>query len=160
MIATTFLAAALTVLSGTPEDASSGGDLAKFQGRWTAKAGLKGKLDVVLEVRGDHAEVHIRTPTGLTMTAEGSVKLDEGVSPKALDWVEFSAPDGQDLPTVLGIYEFDGEALRICNGSLNDDRPGAFRSGEGPLASVVVFRRVDAGAAASGPSVAETVGSR
>ena len=164
MIATALLTAAFVALSGTPTpDAPPAGDLSKLQGRWTAMAGAKGKVAVVLEIQGTHVDVRIKTPTGLELSAEGAVKLDEEASPKALDWVEFTAPDGQDLPTVLGIYEFDGETLRICNGSLNDARPDAFRPGESPLASVVVFRRpAEAAAALAEPvaPVAATVGSR
>ncbi len=139
---TTLVLAVLAASAASPSPvADPSGDLARLQGRWTTRAGPKGNIPVVLEVKGRQATVRITTPQGLKIKAEGSIRIDESAAPKALDWVEFTASDGQDFPEVLGIYEFDGESLRVCNGGLNDARPEAFRPGEGLLASVLVFKK-------------------
>ena len=127
------------------------GDLAKFQGRWATHAGAKGKVAVLLEFQGRQVTARITTPQGLEVLAEGSLRIDEAATPKALDWVEFTSPDGAELPQLRGIYEFDGEALRIRNAALSDPRPVAFQPGEGPLAAVLVFRRPAAEAPAGAP---------
>jgi uncharacterized protein (TIGR03067 family) len=117
------------------------GDLERVQGVWVTQAGPRKKYSVVLEIREATARVEIRTPQGLTIHAEGLVRIDDSVTPRALDWANFKASDGQQLPDVPAIYEFDGETLRVCNGGLNGRRPTEFVPGEGSLADVVVFRR-------------------
>jgi uncharacterized protein (TIGR03067 family) len=133
--------AALVAASPPPRDKAPQGDLAKIQGRWQTSAGPKHDIPVVVEFRGDRVTVDLTTPQGLKIRAEGKVKLDEKARPRALDWVEFTALDGQDMPEVLAIYEFDGETLKVCNGGPNNARPTEFKAGEGALADVVVFRR-------------------
>jgi len=149
MILLTPTALFLAVLAAMPAapspDPDPSGDLARLQGRWTTRAGPKGNIPVVLEVAGRRASVRITTPQGLKIHAEGSIRIDESAAPKELDWVEFTAPDGQGFPEVLGIYEFDGESLRVCNGGLHDARPDAFRPGEGLIASVLVFNKEEPG---------------
>lgn len=151
----------LSVLAAAPDAIDRGthapDDLARLQGRWTTRAGPRGKIPVVLDVEGRKVTVRFTTPQGLKIKAEGAIRLNEQAAPKALDWVEFSTPDGQDLPDVLGIYEFDGDALRVCNGGLNDARPAEFRPGEGLLAAVLVFKKE---AKADGETVASGGGSR
>ena len=136
---------ALAAAAGTaPADPATSGDLARLQGRWTANAGARGKVPVILEIRGSNVSVHFKTPQGLTVRAEGAVRINESTTPRSLDWVDFTAPDGEELPRILSIYELDGEAFRLCNGGLNDPRPSTFKAGESPLASVVTFRRASA----------------
>lgn len=146
-----------------PDGAEVAGDLAKFQGRWATHAGAKGKVAVLLEFQGRQVTARITTPQGLEVLAEGSLRIDEAATPKALDWVEFTSPDGAELPQLRGIYEFAGESLRIRNAALADPRPVAFQPGEGPLAAVLVFRRPPAEARApesAGPPVASAAARR
>ena len=77
----------------------------------------------------------------MTIQAKGEISLHEADRPRGLDWVKFTALDGQDMPEVLAIYELDGDTLRVCNGGPNNDRPKEFKPGDGALADVVVFRR-------------------
>jgi uncharacterized protein (TIGR03067 family) len=117
------------------------GDLARFQGRWIAKAGAERKLNVTLDIAGTRIKVKIDTPQGLTIRARGELVLDETKSPRALDWVKFTGPDGAKLPEVLAIYEFRGDSIQICNGGPNNPRPSAFTAGDGPFADVLSFER-------------------
>jgi uncharacterized protein (TIGR03067 family) len=122
-------------------DSAPAGDLARFQGGWAAKAGAEQKIRVSLDVEGRRARVKIVTPQGLTLVASGELKIDEAASPRSLDWVKFSGPDGTQFPEIQAIYEFRGESLRVCNGGPNNGRPTAFADGDGALSGVVVFER-------------------
>ena len=117
------------------------GDLARFQGGWVAKAGPKGDIRVRLDVEGRRVKVKIGLPGGLSLAATGELSVDESASPRSLDWGKCRAPDGSELPEVLGIYEFRDGVLRVCNGGPNNDRPTDFADGDGPLASVVLFEK-------------------
>ena len=145
-----FLSLALPTIAPAagPAGPDVSGDLAKFQGRWETRAGSRGKLAVLLEFQGRQVTARISTPQGMEILAEGTLRIDESATPKALDWVEFTAADGSELPQLRGIYEFQGDALRIRNGNLNDPRPAAFKPGDGPLAAVLVFHRPGAEARA------------
>jgi uncharacterized protein (TIGR03067 family) len=134
--------AAAAVRAG--DEPSGGGDLAKLQGTWTTKAGPKKSIPVTLEIKDDKAVVALKTPQGLKIRAEGRVRLDPDARPRALDWVEFTAPDGEEMPQIAAIYELDGDTFRVCCGGPNAARPSKFEPGDGPLADVVVFRRAAA----------------
>lgn len=140
-----FIFALLVVGSGfTPVRAAEnvpGGDLARFQGRWVAKAGAERKLNVTLDVEGCRIKVKVTTPQGVTLRARGELSLDETTSPRTLDWIKLTGPDGSVLPEILAIYEFHGDSFRLCNGGPNNARPKAFAAGEGPLADVLKFER-------------------
>ena len=78
---------------------------------------------------------------GLKVLAEGEVKVDDKVSPKRVDWVNLTTPDGHEFPQLLGIYELDGNRLKIRSGGLNDDRPKVFEPGDGYWGEIAVFER-------------------
>ncbi|WP_435015465.1 TIGR03067 domain-containing protein [Tundrisphaera sp. TA3] len=122
------------------------GDLARLQGGWVANAGPNGEFRVRLDVEGRRVKVKIALPGGLSLAASGELSVDESASPRSLDWVRFSAPDGSELPEIQGIYEFKDGSLRVCNGGPNNGRPTTFTDGDGPLASVVLFERAGASA--------------
>lgn len=118
------------------------GALAQLQGTWTAKAGPDRDVPVTLEIRDDRVTVRLTiSAVGLEIRAEGTLKLDESVTPHRLDWVGFTAPNGESFPELLAIFELDGDTLRVCNGGPNATRPTDFEPGDGPLADVVVFHR-------------------
>ncbi len=116
-------------------------DLGRLQGKWTARAGVRREMKVVLDVQGRRVDAVITTPQGLNLKAQGEVKIDETTSPRTLDWVKFTGPDQQELPSILGIYKLDRESLVVCTGGFNGDRPAEFKPGEGVLSEVVTFRR-------------------
>ncbi|MBX6315430.1 MAG: TIGR03067 domain-containing protein [Isosphaeraceae bacterium] len=138
------LLAALTAaaLGAGPAGKVPEGDLARLQGQWTASAGPKKDIPVVLTIEGASVTVQVTTPQGLKVRAAGEIRLDETTRPRALDWVHFTALDGQDMPEILGIYELDGDTLRVCNGGPNNNRPTEFKPGDGALADVLVFKRL------------------
>ena len=118
-----------------------GGDLARLQGCWSTTAGPRRDIGVALTVEGSEVKVRITLPRGGVLNAAGELRIDETTVPHALDWVHFRGLDGQDLPDIPAIYEFDGDTLRVCNGGPNNARPEEFKPGEGLLADVLTFRR-------------------
>jgi uncharacterized protein (TIGR03067 family) len=116
------------------------GDMAKLQGCWTTKVGPKKEITIQLEIKGQTVSATV-SALGLKVLAEGEVKIDESVSPKRVDWVKLSTPDGHEFPELLGIYEIADGKLKIRNGGLHDDRPTAFDAGDGYWGEVAVFER-------------------
>jgi uncharacterized protein (TIGR03067 family) len=141
----TLLALLLSVSSVTLAPAfekAPSGDLAKLQGRWSAKAGPRRNIAVELEVAGSRAQVRIKTPHGKTIEVQGEIKIDEKVEPHALDWVKFNGYDDQELPEIAAIYELRGDIFKVCNGGPNNNRPTEFKPGEGLLADLLEFQRI------------------
>ena len=66
-------------------------------------------------------------------------KLDATKKPKTID----STPDGppEKAKPILGIYEFDGETLKICNSRPGKDRPTDFEAKEGSEHTCIVWQR-------------------
>ena len=118
-----------------------GGDEARLQGKWEARAGSDREYLVALDVVGDRVAVQITTPQGLKIRAKGEIRLDQTTSPRRLDWVKLMAGDLQALPEVQGVYKLEDDALIMCNGGFNGSRPTEFVAGDGPLAEVLTFRR-------------------
>ena len=70
-------------------------------------------------------------------------------------------PDQQPLPEIAAVYKIDGDTFTVCNGGFLGAHPKEFKSGEGVLADVVVFHRLDtkdtrAGSASTPASPADT----
>jgi uncharacterized protein (TIGR03067 family) len=125
------------------------GDLSRLQGCWTAKAGARRELKVTLDVEGRTVRVRIVTPQGLTIRAQGELRIDETTAPRALDWVNFLiAGQEENFPDIPAIYTLRGETLTICNGGPNGIRPVEFKAGDGVLADVLTFERPTPGAPA------------
>jgi uncharacterized protein (TIGR03067 family) len=122
-----------------------GGDLDRLQGRWTAMAGARRKLRVLLEVKGQQASVAITTPQGMNVQVDGELKLDERTAPRSLNWFNFIGPGNQPLPDVAAVYKLEGDVFTVCNGGFHGARPKEFKPGDSALADLVVFRRVGAG---------------
>jgi uncharacterized protein (TIGR03067 family) len=57
--------------------------------------------------------------------ATGSFTIDATAMPRTIDSTPANSPDGKPL---LGIYEFDGEKLRVCNALPGKPRPRTFNA--------------------------------
>lgn len=118
------------------------GDLSKLQGRWEASVGKRQEFSVALEVKGNEVTATIKPKKGPKVTANGELQIDEKASPRSLDWVKFSTPDGIEVPRMLSIYRLEGDRLYVRSGGFNDDRPKGFEAGgEGLWSEVMVFTR-------------------
>jgi uncharacterized protein (TIGR03067 family) len=133
--------ASIPVYGGTETTIPSDSDLGRLQGRWTARAGARREVRVVLEIKGHQATASIKTPHGMRLLLEGEVSLDEKASPRRVDWIKFTGADQQEFPPLLGIYTVDHDRFTVCNGGIDRARPTEFKAGDGVLAEVVVFQR-------------------
>ena len=117
-------------------------DLKKMQGDWVV---------VSMEVDGmripdDDAQALFRTVKGDKYTVsryrktagKGTIKLDATKKPRAFDAI----PDGAagKAGPVLGIYEFDGEKLKLCYAPPGMPRPTEFRSKEGSGHTLTIWQ--------------------
>lgn len=104
-------------------------DLAKMQGDWMVATMKTGGMDVPAEeaqslfrsIEGNRYKIARYTKT----IGQGTFKLDATQSPKTIDSQPDAPPDGKPI---LGIYEFDGDKLRICNARPGQPRPKNFEA--------------------------------
>ena len=118
-------------------------ELRKFQGTWTfesSEAGGKelpaGELKgLVLIFEGDKHTVK----KGDEVIQVGRQKLDPSKSPKAID---VTVTEGLNKGAVmLGIYEIDGDTLKVCFDEEGKKRPTEFKSVPGSETFVNVHKR-------------------
>jgi uncharacterized protein (TIGR03067 family) len=90
-------------------------------------------------VKGDKLSL-----SGLGDKREFTVKLDPTKKPKAIDFVSIGGPyDGQTGP---GIYDLDGDALKLCvPNAPTKDRPTEFKSEKGAVLAYMVLKRMKPG---------------
>ena len=130
----------ISALAGT-EAIPADTDLGRLQGRWTARAGARREVRVVLIIQSRRVDATIITPQGVRFQVQGEVRLDETTSPRSLDWVNFSGADQQEFPQIPAIYKLDRDTFTLCNGGMNGTRPKEFKPGDGALADVVILER-------------------
>ncbi len=135
----------LGVLSGiTTADETGKKDLANLQGTWVVQTLHYNGKDM-----GDRYKLSL-VVKGKTATVEGNeavkkeyarveLKLDPSTTPKCLD---LGIVGGTQKDAVLeGIYEIQGDELKLCVKVLGKDRPGKFESPEGDSIALVVLKR-------------------
>ncbi len=118
------------------------GDLKQFQGTWVlvgggdspdsaeSKEGAR-KADARLVVEGEK----FTTTSAEMVTYKGTIKLDPTKTPKEYD---STYTDGRHLK---GIYELDGDNLRLCFAASGRDRPTAFKAKQGDQIYLLVYKR-------------------
>jgi uncharacterized protein (TIGR03067 family) len=124
------LTAALLVAADAKEDAiKKDGDALK--GTWlVVSLERDGKVEPISK-----DAVRVITDDEYTMTLhplltiKGTYKIDPTASPKRIETTPSSGPY-KDKP-LLGIYELDGDVLKICYALPGKDRPTAFSSNAG-----------------------------
>jgi uncharacterized protein (TIGR03067 family) len=138
-------AALVAILALAPADdqpaAKKDGDLARLQGTWIGKADPTGEgIAVEIEFR-DGSIAMALTRNDKTMIGRGTFKLDEAAKPKALDLVDFRAPeDTPARPAPPFIYALEGDTLKLCGaGDAGQPRPTEFKtSGSGRTRTVLM----------------------
>jgi uncharacterized protein (TIGR03067 family) len=131
----------LTAANAAKEDAAAE-DLKKMQGDWVV---------VTMESDGmkipdDDAQALFRTVKGDQYTVfryrrvigKGTIQLDATKKPRTFD----ARPAGgaRDAKPILGIYEFDGDKLKLCYAGPGKDRPTQFRTEEGSGHTLAVWQ--------------------
>ena len=127
------------------------GDLKKLQGGWKIVS-----LEMDGQKMGGGAEIHVQGTrfTTKAMGAEyaGTLVLDEGKSPRHFDLQFEEGPEKGN--TSLGIYEWDGDAWKICLTSRGGPRPAEFAAPAGTGIALELLQRVGAAVAAAASSSA------
>ena len=119
------------------QDDAAKKELDKLQGKWKAE-----KFVVMGE------EVPAAALAMMSLTCKGSelipsdnpddpatIKLDPAAKPKTIDLTEKSKK------VSLGIYELDGDNLKLCFAEPGTDRPKTFESPKGSKIAYVVLKR-------------------
>jgi uncharacterized protein (TIGR03067 family) len=134
--------AAPGVLADDKEDLEK--EVKKFQGAWTIESSETGgeklptddlKVLIVL-FEGDKHTVK----NGDEVVQVGTQKLDPSQSPKAIDVTMTEGPSKGAV--MLGIYEFEGDTLKVCFDPTGKKRPTEFKSEPGSGNFVNVHKRV------------------
>ncbi len=137
------LAAGLLLAADKPEEAVKK-DREKIASSWTVvsretngtkvdeeelkKIVVTFKADGSFEVQRDSEKV-----------ATGSSKIDPAKKPKEID-IDIKAADGNER-SVKGIYEIDGDDLKICAGGAGKDRPKEFTGKADTGNTLIVYKR-------------------
>ena len=116
----------------------------KFQGTWTFESSEAGGMalpadqlkGLILVFEGDKHTVK----KGDEVVQVGVQKLDPSKSPKAIDVTMTEGPNKGMV--MLGIYEFDGDTLKVCFDATGKKRPTEFKSPPGSETFVNVHKRV------------------
>jgi uncharacterized protein (TIGR03067 family) len=132
---------ALVVSSSLGQDKAGTTDKDKIQGTWVPVAGTKGGKDMPAEmVKG--VKISFTTDKMILKgdgksfkSMEYAYKIDPTKMPKEMDVTFEDGKLGQ------GIYELDGDNLKIAHGELGEARPKDFTSKDGSNVTVMSFKR-------------------
>jgi len=119
-------------------------ELKNFQGIWNIESSVTGGTEIsadqlkgfILIFEGDKHTLKF----GDKVFQVGTLKLDPSKSPKTIDVTMTEGPDKGT--TMLGIYEIDGDTLRVCFDPQGKKRPTEFKSAAGSQNFVNVHKRV------------------
>jgi uncharacterized protein (TIGR03067 family) len=118
-------------------------DQEKFQGTWKPEKAVQGGMSMPAE---ELEKMSIEFKGNMAMPRHGEkqekaaeFKLDASKKPKTID---ISVPQGDKSEHVKGIYEFDGDTLKICFSKDGGERPEKFESAEGSKSMLIVLKRV------------------
>src|SRR5580704_8095954 len=119
-------------------------EVAKFQGAWTFESSESGGKKLPIgELKGLTLifEGHKHTvKNGDDVIQVGTQKLDPSKSPKTIDVTMAEGPNKRTV--MLGIYEIDGDTLKVCFDPQGKKRPTEFKSPAGSENFVNVHKRV------------------
>ena len=119
-------------------------EVRKFQGTWTIESSVTGGKEIpagdlkgfVLIFEGDKHTLK----KGDEVVQVGTQKIDPSKSPKTIDVTMHEGPNKGAV--MLGIYEIDGDTLRVCFDPEGKKRPTKFKSASGSQTFVNVHKRV------------------
>lgn len=84
------------------------------------------------------------------IAVSGPLEIDSTKSPKWMDATFELGGPGPD-EKVLGIYELDGDNLKVCCGAAGDPRPTKFESPDGSHLRLIIYKRHKPSAAGANP---------
>jgi uncharacterized protein (TIGR03067 family) len=136
-VAALFLFVLATCLTNAQE-----GKPGSLDGTWIPESAVLGgspfseeiRKTIKLELKGDN---YVATVGGTI--DKGTIKLKPGTDPKQMDITGIEGPTkGKTVPA---IYEHDGDTLRVCYDLSCKEYPTEFKSKEGTLLYLVVYKR-------------------
>lgn len=113
-------------------------DADRFQGTWiVSRVEINGKVQpksftIRVKFDGDRLSTKV---ADRPFEPRGTFRLDPGRTPKAYD---LTTADGM---AVLGIYELDGDTLKVCLSAPGDERPKAMKTAPDDERTLVVYKR-------------------
>ena len=121
-------------------------DLKRMQGAWAVTINeAEGKkssdeenknANVKLVVKEDKYTIYF----GDKQYTQGKIKLDPTKKPKAIDAIAADGPfEGKPMP---GIYEINGDTMRVCFAVPGKDRPREFSTAKGSGHSLLTYKRL------------------
>jgi len=131
-------ATVVLIAAGSPADEETERDQKRIQGTWQAVSGeVAGQNlpkqrveDLTIAFAGQ--KVTVTTSNG---SRESTYRLDATKKPRAIDLTD---ENGRMAP---GIYEFEGDTLRICVNQGGSERPTSFRTRPDTRLRLYVFQR-------------------
>jgi uncharacterized protein (TIGR03067 family) len=133
-----------SALVGVAADDKADKDLKQFQGVWTIESrevgGKKEPAEKNKYVTGTFDGDKVVVKHGDKVLMKGTQKLNPSRTPKAVD-VTITEGDGKGA-LMLGIYEIDGDTLKVCFDEEGKNRPTEFKTAEGSKTSLNVHKRV------------------
>ena len=121
-------------------------DLERMQGTWLVVANeVDGQRAPEAEIKKADLRLTIQG-NSFTYTAggkpvlEGSFTIDPAKKPKHLD-AKGTLPNGT-MTKSIGIYELDGDTMRVCFVEGQGERPKEFKTAPGSNAILTVYKRV------------------
>jgi uncharacterized protein (TIGR03067 family) len=118
-------------------------DLDRLQGAWVLVSMETEGHDVAAEDFKDWTAVYeqnrITLRAGERVRRRGIVTLDPGRKPKAINTWDQDGP--YEDQTVPGIYELEGDTLKLCFARPGQERPKEFTTKSGAAFLVCVYKR-------------------
>jgi uncharacterized protein (TIGR03067 family) len=138
------LAAGLLVAAAPAPDDAVKKEMARLEGTWSVTAltndGKKGTDEDVRKIRVILKGNAYTAKVGDMVIEEGTWTIDPTQKPKTIDATATSGDDKGKKS--LGIYELDGDSLKMCFGPAGKDvRPKEFESKEGSKYELGVYKR-------------------
>lgn len=135
------VAVGLLVTAVTAQE--NAGDLKKMQGTWSVEkmvengreAPAKDLKGIQMTIRGHNYHF-----TGGEENYKGYLRIDSSKKPKQLE-ATFVESNGEEKGRALGIYELQGDTLKMCWRHEGKDRPTEFASERGSGTRYVVLKR-------------------
>src|SRR3954471_16806114 len=123
--------------------AAADSDLDKLQGTWQLVAmeveGHEAPADELKDRNAVYEGDRLSLRAGETVRRRGIVTLEPGRSPKAMNTWDQDGPYADQ--TVPGIYELDGDTLKVCFARPGEERPKEFSTKSGSGFLFCVYKR-------------------
>jgi uncharacterized protein (TIGR03067 family) len=140
----TLVVAGLLIPGDTPKDDPVKQELDKLQGTWVIVANTKEGKETPetlraskrYTIKGDHYSVGFKGAEKPLL--EMRLKLDPTSAPKTIDMILIKT----DTVVLKGIYELDGDTLKVCMPVGDADRPKELKSEAGSKSGIITYKRV------------------